>query len=93
MFQKPPSDAKLEEAINRVLLAMQEVSPDSEQYSEMVDQLVKLHTLKVNAAKSRVSKDVLLTVAANLAGILLILQYEKMQIVTSKAMSIVPKLR
>lgn len=93
MFQKPPSDAGLEKAIERVLHCMTEVEPDSDEYATLVEQLVKLHTLKTNTAKTGVSKDTLITVGANLVGVLLLLNYERTHIVTSKALSLVTKLK
>lgn len=93
MFKKPPPDVSLDKALDRVLLDMQNHSVVSAEYAKMVDQLSKLHALKVANTKMRVSNDTLATIVANLAGIVLILHFEKVQIVTSKAMSFVPKLR
>ena len=93
MFKKPPPDVSLDKALDRVLLDMQNHSVVSTEYAKMVDQLSKLHALKVANTKMRVSNDTMATIVANLAGIVLILHFEKVQIVTSKAMSFVPKLR
>lgn len=93
MFKKPPSDVKLEKAIERVLDHMTTETMTSDDYAKDVDHLVKLHTLKANQAKQRVSKDVLITVGANLAGIILILTHERVHVVTTKALSLVMKAR
>lgn len=93
MFQKPESDVRIEAAINRVLLAMQDTDPNSHEYETLVNRLSDLHTLKVNNAKSMLSKDTLATIVANIAGILLILQYERVNIVGTKALAFVQKLR
>lgn len=93
MFQKPESDAGLEAAINRVLLAMQEHSPDSDEYETLLSRLTDLNAIKATHAKNALSKDTLATIAANIAGILLILQYERVNIVGTKALSFVQKLR
>lgn len=93
MFKRPPSDAKLEAALDRVLLLMEGTEPGTSEYKELVNQLSDLHALKVNNTKTRVSNDTLATIAANIAGIILILNFERTQIVTTKAMAFVQKLR
>jgi hypothetical protein len=92
-IKKPPSETGLEKAIDGVLSEMQGYSASDEEYSDMVDQLVKLHSLKLKEKRQRVSPDILVTVAANLVGILIIVGHERTHIVTSKALSFVLKLR
>lgn len=93
MFTKSPSETGLDKAIERVLAEMEKSQTDSIEYSEMADQLVKLHGLKVNSTKSRISRDTLATIFANLVGIVVILHYERVDVVASKALSFVQKLR
>lgn len=93
MFQKPESDVRIEAASNRVLLAMEGADPNSPEYETLVNRLSDLNSIKVNNTKSKLSKDALLTVAANIAGIVLILQYERLNIVGSKALTFVQKAR
>lgn len=83
----------LEEAIESVLTSMKRTDPESEEYGLLVDRLDKLHKMKVSDKdpRTRVSADTLLIVGANLAGIALILGFEKAHIVTSKALSFVLK--
>ena len=92
MFQKPESEDRIEAAINRVLLEMQTTSPDSVKYGTLVSRLTELHSLKANNAKSKLSKETMLTVGANITGILLILYFERVEIVGSKALTFVKKL-
>lgn len=83
----------LDEAIEDVLEAMKtHANPQSEIYAKMVDQLVKIHGLKQNEKTGRVSKDVMVTVGANLVGIMLIVGHERVNVVTSKALMFVKKL-
>lgn len=83
----------LEEAIEKVLISMKSTEPDSNEYGTLVDRLDKLHKMKVSDkdTRSRISADTLLIVGANLAGIVLILGFEKANIITSKALSFVLK--
>lgn len=95
MYTEKPTHNKsaLEQAIDELLLAMTEITGDSEEYSKMADQLVKLYKLKEIDAPKRISPDTLAIVLGNLAGIICIVGYERANIVTSKALGFVLKLR
>lgn len=92
MFQKPESEDRIEAAINRVLLEMQTTSLDSQKFATLTNRLTELSALKANNAKSKMSRDTMLTVGANITGILLILYFERVEIVGSKALTFVKKL-
>jgi hypothetical protein len=55
------------------------------------DQLAKLYKLKEIDSKTRVSSDVLVGAASNIAGILLILNFEHAHAMTSKALGMIGK--
>jgi hypothetical protein len=86
-----PSD--LEKEIARLfekLNALQD--PAAESYDATTDQIVKLKKLQLEInSKKRVSPDTLISAATNLAGILLILNYEHAHVFTSKAAAFVWK--
>lgn len=82
--------SNLDKEIDRVLEEMGNVSSSSEAYAEMVDNLDVLYKFK-NANKNVVSTDTIIIVAGNLLGILLILGYEKADVITSKALGFVLK--
>ena len=65
----------------------------SDETTKMVDNLDKLADVKVKLTNPRLSPDAIVAVGANLAGILLILKFEKLDILTSKAISFVTKSR
>lgn len=93
MFKKKNTDPDgLQKAIDSVLNEMDGVSADSDEYAKMVDQLTKLYTIK-DRNPNRISADALATIAANLAGILLIINHERAHVVTTKALGFVSKLR
>ena len=79
--------------INALIAAMSEIDPDTDEYAMMVEQLVKLYKLKEVDASKRVSADTLAIVAANLAGIMMIVGHERAHVVTTKAIGFVQKLR
>lgn len=83
---------KLDEEIIRLLTIMEEETPDSDEYSKTADQLIKLMKLREEiSSKRRVSPDTLAVVLGNIAGIGLILSYERAHVITSKALGFVMK--
>lgn len=95
MFNLKPQNENsgLQEAIDEILREMARYSSSSDEYAKMADQLSKLYSLKEIDSKRRVSPDTLALVIANLTGIILIVGHERMNVVTSKALSFVMKLR
>ena len=92
-LKKDREQTGLEKAIEDVLFAMDTTDPTDPAYAKMVKQLTKLHKMKEEERPSRVSKDAVLTAAANLAGIVVIVGYEQKHILTSKALPFLGKLR
>ena len=90
---KPAEKIGLEKAIDDVLRHMEQETPGTPEFEAMTDQLVKLHAMKTTESPSRVSPDTLATIAANLLGILVIVGHERTNIITSKALSFIMKLR
>lgn len=94
MFRKPKPDLlKLEDIIDNVIAEMAGHDADSDEYAACVKQLGALYKIRAENQPDRVSRDTVATVAANLAGIALILHYEHVHVVTSKALSFVLKAR
>jgi len=85
-------DPLLNEEIERVLTDISKVSIQSDDYPKLVESLSKLYSLKPEQPKP-ISNDTLAMIAGNLAGIVLIVGYERANIVTSKALGFVLKLR
>lgn len=92
--RKPaPEPTALEKTINRLHDDMQTVDPYTDQYGKMAEHLGKLMKLREhdNVTRWRPSPDVCLTVFANLAGIVLIIRHEDVNVITSKALGFVKK--
>ena len=89
--KKTPTQTGLDKAIELVVEQMTDASPD--ELTKLADQVAKLYKLKEIDSPWRVSPDTLILVAGNLVGILLILNYERLNIVTSKAIGFVMKLK
>lgn len=84
----------LEKNIDIVLIEMAEIGADHPDYPALMIKLERLYKLRElhSEEPKRVSPDVLFTVAGNLACVLVIVMYEKRNVVTSKAMTFVARL-
>lgn len=91
MFNLPKPKSKLDQAIDDALFTLMSHPATSEEYATIVERVAKLHKLKEIESPQRVSPDTLLTVGANLAGIMMIIHHERLNVVTSKALSFVMK--
>jgi hypothetical protein len=83
----------LDAVIDDALAQLSGLSIDTDEYTRKVDQITKLYKLKEQEAPKRVSPDTLAIVAGNLAGIVLMLHYERVHVITSKALGFVMKAR
>lgn len=93
MFNHTDRTAGLEEVIATATQELKGHDAHSAQFATIVDQLTKLHAIQDKKSSNRVSKDTLAVVAGNLAGIVLILHYEQLHPVVSKALSFAGKLK
>jgi len=92
--KKSPELIALDEVIDNVLSEMNGFTADSKEYGAASDNYVKLMKLRKELTSSTtISPDTLALIAANLAGIILILNHERVHVVASKALSFVGKLR
>lgn len=92
MFRKPKPRTQVDEAIDALLKQIAEKPYDPKETPLMIDQVSKLEKLR-SSQTQRISPDTLLIVGGNLLGIVLILQFERVNVVTSKALAFVMKLR
>lgn len=93
-FDKKPQDVALDEAISDILKEMNGLNADTPEYSAAADQLVKLMKLKKEINPSwRPSPDAIIAAAGSVLSIVLILHYEKLGVITSKALSFVGKMK
>lgn len=84
----------VEDSITQVTEEMKSVLSDSDEFAKMNDQLSKLiETRSKLKVSGRISPETWATIIANLAGILLILNYERANIIVSKAFGHITKLR
>lgn len=89
--RKPKEKDNLDVAIDLLISRMDIANPD--ETARLVDQVTKLVKCKETLDPKRISPDTILLVAGNLVGILLILNYEKAGVITTRALNFVMKLR
>lgn len=91
MFKRK-EQSHLERELDRIVLALRTQEPGSAEYTKLVNQLVQLNDLQYDKKKSTsVSKETLAVIGGNLLGILLIIKHEHVNVISSKAMSLLLK--
>ena len=95
MFKKNLNDQKLEESILEVLEALALTDPLAEEYAILTQRLKDLKDIvnDSNRFSDKLTKDTLLIVGGNLAGILAIINYERLNVVTTKAFQLLMKVK
>lgn len=93
MFNTKPAELdRLGLEIARVHTALATEELDSDKYKLLLDRLVTLNSLKEDTSRSKLSGDVKATIIANLAGIVILMTHERAHVITTKAISFLPKL-
>ena len=83
---------KLKIAIDNLLDEMEQYPKSSEEYATMTDQLQKLYeTNLANKTSNHKLKETGMIVAGNLAGVLAIVHFEQLGVITSKALPLLMK--
>ena len=83
----------LDEEVERVVSVMKEVDPSNESYGVMAANLVKLSQARSENARREIDPNVVIGAVTNIVGILIILKYEKFDVLTSKAFNLIIKPR
>lgn len=92
MFTKTETESMLDAEIRAALDKLKEIEKkDSEEYGTVLDRISKLHKLKAEESPKKVSPDTALVVAANVFGILAIINHERLSVITSKATGFIIK--
>lgn len=95
MFKKKQLIVKseLDEIISMTLFEMRQFGVETDEYASATDQLVKLYSLKALEKPERFDRNTLIIAGSNLLGIMLIIGYERTNVVTSKALNLLIRLR
>lgn len=88
---KKDKRTNLEKEIDSVLVEMSAWLPYSPEYKAAVDNLEKLYKAKNEEYNRRIKPDTIMNGVVNLTGILLVLNFEKINIITSRAFNLIVK--
>lgn len=83
----------LDEEVERVVSVMKDVDPSDDRYGAMAANLVKLSQARSENSRREIDPNVIIGAITNIVGILVILKYEKFDILTSKAINMIVKPR
>lgn len=90
MFKKTANLSNTVEAEQLKLLSeLEGLDPHSKEYNEILEHITKLETVKIK--KTRISKDAVVGAVASLAGIILVINYERVGAITSKGFGLIRK--
>ena len=82
----------IDESIKHLVDQMELEAPDSDEYRKIAENVKILQEAKAQD-KPFISGDTILNGLATVGGIVLILNFEKLGVVTSKAITLLPKLK
>lgn len=88
-FSKLDMRTKLEKEIDNLLDEMSLIKPSSEEYKKMTENLEMMYKAKSHERVRHISPDTIAVVAGNLAGLVLIMNFEKANVITTKALGFV----
>ena len=92
IFQKKPDNLQAE--IDRLHEHIKTLEWDSDEFNTAYRQLAALYEIKhARVALTRIDMDTLVAVGGNLLGILTIVNHERLNVVTSKALGLLWKIR
>jgi hypothetical protein len=79
--------------ITRIVRELADLDPKSEEYGATLEKLSKLQKIRQEEKPDQISKDTLAQVATNLLGIAIIVRHENLNVIASKAVSFVSKVK
>lgn len=86
-----PSD--LSDEIDRLLIEMNELEIDTEEYKLRLDYLERLSTVKTSYCRRPISSDALIGAASNLLIVGVLVGYEQKHVITSKVIGMIKLFR
>jgi len=89
----PKHQRMLEQEFERTLTVLSVPQPDSSEFAKILTSAERIHEMMNVRKSSPVSRETLITVGANLLGILLIIKHEDVNVITSKALGFVIRTR
>lgn len=93
MFYKKKDKGSFKKVLNDLLIQMEDSTEDfdSERFELLLKTTERVHKMKTQKDSNRVSGDMWVSAAGNLAGIIAIIHHERLGVITSKALGFVMK--
>lgn len=88
---RPHSLEAMDKEIERLTRQLADISPLSDDYSKILKLISELTEARSKKNERAVSTDVILTIGANIIGMLLVLNYERLNVISTKALTMVWK--
>lgn len=89
----PRHQRMLESELERILTVLPLYQPETQEYAKTLTHVERIHGMMDHKRPSPVSRETLVTVGANLLGILMIIKHEDVNVITSKALGFVIRTR
>ena len=93
MFNKMKNPTGIDLVIKIATDKLLTLQPDTPEYDRIVNQIERLNKIAASNRSERVSKDGLIAVAGNLLVTGLIMNHERLNVITTKAISFVRPMR
>lgn len=93
MFPAPKEKTRLDIEIDQLVLALGDHEATSVEYAKIVEQLNRLMKIRQENRPARVSPDTWAMIGANILGIAMITWFERGNVVTSKALGFIGRVR
>lgn len=87
------SKTPVQKEIDILFFKLKDHQPDTDEYKQTLDRIVVLQKLNFETKRKPISYDTLAIVGANILGILLILNHEELNPITSKAVGFLLRAR
>jgi hypothetical protein len=88
MFLRPKVSSPVELELATLFRELKHQGVDSKEYATILDHIVTLHGLQKDEETAGVNKNTLALIAGNLLGIFMIIRHEHVNVVTSRAISL-----
>ena len=85
------SKRNIEDEVQHVLTKLSTLDPDSEEYGKAARNLQALYEARSKRPSKIIEADTIVLALTNILGIVLILNYEQIHVVSSKAISFIAK--
>lgn len=86
---RPESLKLMDEEIARLTAKLGTMNPLDDDYSKILELISKLTKARAEKNERAISMDTILTIGANIAGLLLVLNYERLNVISTKALTMV----